>query len=249
MFETTACARGGKFTGQAGLAGLARLWWRCAILGVVSLLASPAVRLAAAESPPPSLPRARVDSRGELPIGLADRPVLGSDSARIVVVEVASFKCAHCRTFHEQVFPTLRERYIAPGKVQWVVLNASDDPSDQFGKIFAMARCASRQGKYWDMLDSLFQVAHRAPSFLEDLVAKSSRLDRDGLDLCLRDRSVRMAVAGDFAEYARLKIRGTPTFVIWKLGANGQRTETTIAGAQTLEYFQRVLDDLLKSSG
>jgi predicted DsbA family dithiol-disulfide isomerase len=53
-------------------------------------------------------------------------------------------------------------------------------------------------------------------------------------------------VAKDFELAARLKIRGTPTFVISKWSADGKRTEATIAGAQPLAYFQRAFDDLLK---
>jgi protein-disulfide isomerase len=140
----------------------------------------------------------------------------------------------------------LRKDYIETGKVQWVVVNASDDESEQYGKIFALARCAHRQGKYWDLLDGLFSVAHRAPSVLEELVAKSPLINRAELEICLRDRSVRTAVTKDFVDAARLKIRGTPTFVVSKWSAGGQRTEVTIAGAQSLEYFRRALDDLLK---
>lgn len=207
-----------------------RLW-------LAALLVAATSPLGAAESAAPS--RALIELR--------DRPVLGSATAGIVVVEVSSFKCSHCRTFHEEVFPRLREQYINAGKVQWVVLNASDENADQFSKIFALARCAGRQGKYWELLAGLFRVAHRAPSALEDLVAKNTAMDRGELEFCLRDRTVRRALAADFADYARLKVRGTPTFLVTKLHPDGRRTETTIAGGQKLEYFQRVLDELLKS--
>ena len=190
---------------------------------------------------------AATEFRQRLPIVLANRPSTGSDEAPIVVVEVSSFKCTHCRKFHEVVFPRLSDKYIKPGHVQWVVLNASDDPSDQFSKIFDIAHCAHQQGKYWDMLDSLFQVAHRAPSMLESLVAKSAHINREELDMCLRERPTRNAVVADFALYTRLKLKGTPTFLIWKMGPNGQITETSIAGAQTLDQFQRVFDELLKT--
>ena len=36
-----------------------------------------------------------------------ERPVLGSATAPIVVIEVSSFRCAHCRDFHEKIFPAL----------------------------------------------------------------------------------------------------------------------------------------------
>ena len=181
------------------------------------------------------------------PLDLRDRPVLGCDTAPIVVVEISSFKCAHCREFHEKIFPRLRAAYIDTGKVQWAMLNASDDPADQHSQIFALARCAQRQGKYWELLDSLFQVANRPPSFLADLVAQSPLIDRADLETGLRDRAVRNAVAADFAGYTRLKSRGTPTFRVTKIGASGERTEITIAGLKSLEHFQDALDQLLKS--
>ena len=213
-------------------------------LGLSLILAHPLTALETAPSPR-TTPAA--EFRQRLPMFLANRPSLGSAEAPIVVIEVSSFKCTHCRKFHETVFPRLIELYINPGHVQWVVLNASDDPSDQFSKIFDIARCAHQQGKYWDILDSLFQVAHRAPSMLESLVAKSPILNRDELDMCLRERATRTAVVADFSLYSRLKLKGTPSFLIWKMGPNRQTLETSIAGAQTLDQFQRVFDALLKT--
>jgi protein-disulfide isomerase len=211
----------------------------------LALLAWTALGLVAAEdtagTPAPA-------GKGErAPIDLRDRPVLGSDTAPIVVVEVSSFKCTHCRVFHEKLFPLLRQQYIDPGKVQWVVLNASEDAAEQFGRTYAIARCALRQGKYWDVLDSLFQAANRPPSKIEDMIAKNPSIDRGELELCVRDSTRQKTIEGDFKLFSQLKIRGTPTFLVWKLGADGQRTETRILGTQRLDYFQRVLDELLKS--
>ncbi len=206
-----------------------------------------ALSVAAADAGKIATAETRADPRLGAPLAKRERAVLGADSAPVVVIEISSFKCTHCRAFHEKIFPQLRERYVTPGKVQWVVLNASDDPSDQYSQIFSIARCALRQGKYWELLDGLFQVAHRAPSSLTDLMAKSPLIDRGELEICLRDRAVRTEVGVDFAEYARLKLKGTPTFLIRKMSTDGTLAETTIAGAQTLEQFQRVLDEMLKA--
>ncbi len=173
--------------------------------------------------------------------------MLGSDRAPVVVIEVASFKCSHCRAFHEQVFPRLREKYIETGLVQWVILNAADDPSEEFTPVFPIARCALREGRYWDMLDVLFQAGGRSPSLQSDLVAKHRPMDRAELESCRRDRAVRLEVAADFAEYRTLQVRGTPTFLLRKLGSDGSRTTATIAGSQSLEHFQHVLEELLKA--
>jgi protein-disulfide isomerase len=206
------------------------------VCGLLLLTLALPVRPAVAAAAPP-----------EEPPDLRDHPALGRESAPVLVVEISSFKCAHCRTFHREVFPHLRERYINPGQVRWVVLNASDDPADQHARIFAVAACAHRQGKYWEILDSLLDVAHRAPSFLDSWLARSPVMDRTDLEACLRDRTVRAALAGDFALYAALKARGTPTFLLWKRRPDGGFTRASIEGGQKLEYFQRVLDALIAS--
>lgn len=184
-------------------------------------------------------------SPAEAPPELRGHPALGEDSAPVLVVEISSFKCSHCRTFHREVFPHLRERYINPGVVRWVVVNASDDPADQHTRIFAVAACVQRQGRFWESLDGLLDVASRAPRHLDSWLAGDHGLDRTELESCLRDRTTRAALAGDFALYASLKLRGTPTFLLWKRRPDGGFTRATIEGGQKLEHFQRVLDGLI----
>lgn len=225
-----------------------RAYWLTVGLSVLAWFVTPTLDSMAAGSAESTLPAgdAKLISTRS-PLDLRDRPVLGAETAGIVVVEVTSFKCSHCRTFHETVFPTLRRQYIETGRVQWVVLNASDDAGEQSDKIYAVARCALRQDTYWEILDSLFQLANRPSSRLEAMILTNSLIDRSKMEICLREQTIRNTVVRDFAEYSRLKVRGTPTFLITKIASNGQRTETTIAGAQTLEYFQRVLEELLKT--
>lgn len=209
------------------------------------VIAAFGLALFAASSPGFAAPNDPVQTK-RWPIDVRERPMLGLDTAPVVVVEIASFKCSHCRSFHENIFPTLRTEYIDTGKVQWVVLNASDDPADEFAKIFSIARCALRQGKYWEMLDSFFAVAHRPSSALTDLVAKSPLLDKGELEICLRERSTRTALTADFSDYRHLKLHGTPSFLVSRLASDGSRTDAAVAGLQTLDYFRQVLDKMVK---
>ena len=180
------------------------------------------------------------------PLESENRPVLGASSAPVTVVEVASFQCAHCRDFHQRVFPALRAEYVEAGKVRWIVLNASDDPSEQFAPVFLAARCALAQGRYWELLETFFQVATRPPSVQVGLLARSPQVDQEAFGLCRQDRATRLAVEADFAAYGRLKVRGTPTFLLSRREADGGRTEAVIAGAATLAHFREVLDALLR---
>jgi protein-disulfide isomerase len=180
------------------------------------------------------------------PIDPRGRPVLGKDTAPVVVVEVSSFKCSHCEDFHRKVFPRLREEFIDTGKVQWIMLNADDTLGDQFAPVFQIARCVQRQGKYWELLGRLFEAAKRPPSFQLDLVAQSPLLDREELARCMNERSTRNDVARDFAEYARLRMRGTPTYLVRTASSGSGQADTILAGLQTIEAFRSVLEKALR---
>jgi protein-disulfide isomerase len=181
------------------------------------------------------------------PFDARDRPTLGSGNAPIVVLEVASFQCLHCRAFQERIFPALRDRYITSGQVRWIMLNASDDSAGANGRIFLIGRCTWRAGQFWNVADDLFRMGNQPPDVLDALMAADAAIDPAQLGLCLDDPATHRRVEEDFAEYKRLHVIGTPYFYVRRLRANGQRIEAEIAGYQTVEYFGRVFDRLLQS--
>ena len=219
-----------------------RLTWfarRCSRVIALSFLlgAASAAGSAAVDSPPVSA--ASVDLRG--------RPTLGSATATVTVLEISSFGCSHCAEFHRSTFPALREQFIETGQVRWVVLNASDDPADQHAKVFAIARALQERGQYWDHLDLLFQIGRRSSSFVDRALAKVPELDPQALAAEASTFAIRQAVAADFKQLVELKLPGTPVFIISKTSADGRRTETRIAGAETLEHFRRTFAAILQA--
>ncbi len=178
------------------------------------------------------------------PLTVRERPTFGPADADIVVIEVRSFKCAHCRAFHETVFPQLREKYIATNQLRWVRINASPDPADKPAAVFAIARCAMRQGAYDSIEDFLFRYGNRASSFLQSRVADQPGIDRDALASCLRGDSCRAEIEADFAEVTALKVTVLPTFILRKKRDDGSFVEARIEGYPQEDYFTRVLDGL-----
>jgi protein-disulfide isomerase len=213
------------------------------------LLLSTAIFLPAAENPGKG--QAKADSSYDERLGPGfekrPRPTLGSEQAPVVVIEFASYTCAHCRLFHQRIFPALKEQYIATGKVQWIMVPSSADSADEYSRIFALGRCIDRQGKFWQTLDSLFALSKRPPSMLEELIGEDPAIDSSALASCVRERDTQKIVSTDFRELEQLQVKQTPTFIIRRLNANGSRTESRIPGLPTLEYFQRVLDHFLKA--
>ena len=69
---------------------------------------------------------------------LAER-VIGSEEAKLTVVEYFSFTCPACGRFHTEVYPKLKEKYVDTGLVKF---EFRDFPLDQWAlRAAALARC------------------------------------------------------------------------------------------------------------
>lgn len=51
------------------------------------------------------------------------QPSLGNQEAPVKIVEFGDFKCPHCKTWEDEVFPQLKEKYIDQGIVQFFFVN------------------------------------------------------------------------------------------------------------------------------
>jgi hypothetical protein len=56
-------------------------------------------------------------------VAIANKPVMGSESAPVTVVEFTDYQCPYCLRFTKTTFPYLKRDYIDTGKVRWVALN------------------------------------------------------------------------------------------------------------------------------
>jgi predicted DsbA family dithiol-disulfide isomerase len=89
--------------------------------------------------------------------------------------------------------------------------------------------------------------SHHSAGLLEQMVGKHPAIDQEALGSCVRDRNTQQMIDADFRDYDAAKIRQTPTFVIRRLNTDGTHTEARLEGLYDFEYFQRVLDELLKN--
>lgn len=149
---------------------------------------------------------------------------LGSAKAPVHVIEYLSVSCSHCAHFNEEVFPTLKAKYVDTGRVRWTFRELLTPPQQVAAAGFLLARCAG-PGKYFKVVDEVLRSQPRwksgniKPIFLE--IAQKNGLTEAQFEACLRDEKalnalearVRYAVETD-------KVEGTPTFFV-----NGKRVE------------------------
>jgi protein-disulfide isomerase len=187
-----------------------------------------------------------IDSRLGAPLTVRARPTLGSDQAPLVVIEVSSFQCPHCLEFRNDTFPALDAQYVKTGKVQWVLVNAAPDADVAREPVFAIGKCLDRQHHYAAFADLLYNHGSEPQAQILQLLIQRGGLDAPALNICLRDPSVTKEIDADFADYQKLKVTGTPTFILRKLRKSGAWSGARIVGNLPLDYFQRTFDALLQ---
>ena len=167
--------------------------------------------------------------------------VLGNVDAPITVVEYASMTCSHCATFHNNVLPALKQKYIDTGKVRLVFREFPLDPLAAGAS--RLARCAGGE-KTFPLISALFQTQEAwafgrgdpKPELFK--VAKQAGFTQESFDKCLADQKL-------FDDINAVRTRGaetfgvssTPTFFI-----NGKK----LAGA-SLDDFEKAFAPILKS--
>jgi len=140
---------------------------------------------------------------------------LGSDDAKVYLVEFSDPACETCSSFHPFVKKLMA---VNPGKIKLVVRYAPfHDGSDYFVKILEAAR---KQGKYWETLEVMYETqrywaSHHNPR--PKLIWKF--LPRAGLDLekirnDMNDPAIVELIKQDLADAKTLNVRKTPGFFV-----------------------------------
>ena len=165
---------------------------------------------------------------------------LGSDDAKVYLVEFSDPACETCSAFH----PFVKKLMAAnPGKIKLVVRYAPfHDGADYFVKILEAAR---KQGKYWETLDVMYQTqrywaSHQNPQ--PKLIWKF--LPRAGLDLVkirndMNDPEIAKLIQQDIADAKALNVRKTPGFFVngKPLPSFGYKQLKDLVESEISEYY------------
>ena len=148
-------------------------------------------------------------------------PLLGDPNAPVELTEYASTTCSHCKAFHDEVFPQLKEKYIDTGKVKlvWAVMPTQPTAISLAGA--AIARCAGEKQFFavidtlFEEQDKLFELASNPPAMLQELntIGAKFNLSSDQVGTCLDSKELD-DLAREGVRAAPASITGTPSFVI-----------------------------------
>jgi len=142
-------------------------------------------------------------------------PRLGSDDAKVFIVEFMDPACETCAKFHPLVKKIMASH---PGKVNLVVRYAAfHQGSDLMIKILEAVK---QQGKFWEVLEKMFQTqpywaSHHNPQ----PQAFWNYMSRSGYDMAYIEKAIKSpdvikALEMDQADIKQLGVNKTPTFFV-----------------------------------
>jgi len=145
--------------------------------------------------------------------------ILGSDSAKVEVIEYADYQCPACQQFATVEWPYVRDRLVQTGRVRWVY---RDFPlsQHQWARLAAhSAACANEQGKYWEYQEAIFATQPDWSASRDAGKTFRAQVERVGLnaaawDACMSALKFAGRIQGSADEGLRAGVGSTPSFVI-----------------------------------
>lgn len=178
-------------------------------------------------------------------------PALGSDDAKITIVEFGDYRCAHCARFNTETKDLLMANYVETGKARFMFkdFTVNDSPSDRSSSLAAQSSyCAADQDKYWEFHDRLFAYTDAGSSagqltvdVLAGLAADAGIDDLGMFSQCVDSRKYSATVDGNNELAKNLGLQGTPSFLI----LSESDSPVLITGAQGFEVFSEVLEKII----
>lgn len=182
---------------------------------------------------------------------IAGAPALGSDDAKVTIVEFGDYQCTWCYRWHEGTKDTLVADYVDTGQVRFLFKDFPiNDLSDRASSLAAEASyCAADQGRYWEYHDEVYSnwdgenTGWVTRASLERFANDAGVPDISAFSDCL-DSGRHAGVVRDNYDLARsVGLDATPSFIVLVEG----ETPQLMRGSHPYSTFERVIKDAYAS--
>ena len=178
--------------------------------------------------------------RDPIPVGSAAR--LGSPSARLGLIIYSDFQCPYCKRFTLETLPKIRAEYVDTGLVAVFFKHLPLSMHEYAESAAEAAECARRQGRFWEMHDSIFGNQDDLDGSTVVTIATTLRLELADFRSCLDGQAVDV-VQADAAEAGALGIKGTPAFLFGEVLSSGNvRVTQTLRGGSSIGGLSRTVE-------
>ena len=164
---------------------------------------------------------------------------IGNPNAPVTVVEYSSVMCGHCASWHEATYPAFVTKYVATGKVRFVMRPFPTGNVSLANAGHLLADCAPSD-KYFDLVEVQMKRQRRIATSNNIkgeyvALAKSVGMSEEEFDKCMSDPEGLDRLQAVYDAGDNLGVTGTPTFFF-----NGKKEQVF-----SIEDFDKVLAPLL----
>ncbi len=162
--------------------------------------------------------------KDNVPSGITENfhPWIGAENPVITIHEYSDYMCFQCAKTHAQLRNIVADK---PTKIRLVhhhyPLDHEYNPiivKDPFhigsGKMSLMAIHAATQGKFWEMNDTLYELARSREPFNTKFLSEKTGISSGELVAALSEPSYRKVLNRDIKDGMKKRIMSTPTFLI-----------------------------------
>jgi len=164
--------------------------------------------------------------------------MIGNPDALVTIVEFADYECPFCRNFNAVTGKSIRRDFAGvDGLIRWINY---DFPLHQESWAPALAaKCAEKQGRYWQMHDLLYArsddwMGESNPNKTFRELAETIGLDEDAFRACMADRSGLQDVGAARRYGESLGVNSTPSLFINGRSIPATRQFFSYAGLEKL---------------
>jgi protein-disulfide isomerase len=146
--------------------------------------------------------------------------IMGSPNVTAWIIEGSDFQCPFCKAWHDDSYAAVIKDYVTTGKFRFAFMNYPLPDLHQNAQAAAeAAMCASAQGKFWPMHESLFATQHEwehmpVPIPVFDALAMKAGVNPAAWRSCMSTHATAALIAADKTRLRGQGMKGTPTFFI-----------------------------------
>jgi protein-disulfide isomerase len=203
------------------------LWGQSSGRSDSDLLVAVATQVASLESGSPS-------------VTADDDPWIGSESAKVTIIEFADVQCPYCYRFRTETLPQIMEKY--GDQVRFVARDfplTSIHPEALPGAVAAECVYKLNPAAYFPFSTELFNNQAQLGQELYRSLAVSNGIDQASFDTCFNNQETLDEVRKDFNDARKVGVNSTPHFFI-----NG----VSLVGAQPFEVFDQEIQAALDAA-
>lgn len=183
----------------------------------------------------------REDIKDPKKVALDNRPVLGAADAPVTIIAFSDFTCPYCEQGAHTVRQLLQQY---DKKVRYIFkhMPGGKDTPSRLASEYVVAAALQSPEKAWKLYDMCFTQRERlsteGEAFLKDAAEKAG-LNVKKLSTDAKSKKVQEIIEEDLADAKRLRVEGTPYFLV---------NNMVVRGALPLELFRGAVDMALEQA-